>query len=130
MVHIPKAPRTAAQTRPVQPSTVQAMTARSSADPPTRMAVCRALRTSWLRRIARSRRGGGILVTLAAKAQQLACQAGECFLCCDFLGDWAADVARSQPDARRKDAVHGALAETRRQPADETLADHMLDHAV
>ena len=67
IVHRPNAPRQAAQTRPVQPSTVQAITARSKAEPLIRIAVCRALRTSWLRRRARSSRGGGILIALAVK---------------------------------------------------------------
>src|SRR5688500_11441057 len=105
MVHRPKAPRMAAQTRPVQPRTVQAIKARSRADPPIRIAVCTALRTSWLRRMARSRRGGGIAIALAREVQQLARQAGERLLGFRLLRDRTADVARGKPDAGGQDTI-------------------------
>src|SRR5262245_40368913 len=107
----------AAQTRPVQPSTVQAIRARSRAEPAIRIIVWSALRTSWLRRRARSRRGGGILIALSGEVQQLACQAGERLLRLGLLRNGTADITRGKSNARCQDTIDGAFAEARRKPA-------------
>src|SRR5262249_54419368 len=130
MVHRPNAPRSAAQTSPVQPATVHAMTARSRADPPTRIVVCSALRRSWLRRTARSTGGETIPVVLARKIQELTRQAGEGRLRFGRLRYRTANVARGKTNAGGEDAVDRALAKPRRKPADKPLANDMLDHAV
>src|SRR5438552_4971339 len=105
------------------------MRASRMADPPIRMTVCSALRRSWLRRIAKSSRGGGIY-SLATEIRQLAHQACQRLLGFSLLRKRAADIHGGKADACGQDTIDSSFAKTSRQPADQPLADHMLNHAV